>query len=454
MEKQQSLQGFDLKHLVVMALGNIIGSGIFLASGTVISLAGPGALLAYLLGGFIMLLEVMFIAEMSIVNPAPGSFRVHAAEVFGPGVGFVNGWMFWCSGLLGMASEVTAAAIYTSFWFPTVPLWIFCLIFALIMTIFNFTDVRGLSRIETWLASVKVISLVLFILFGILAVLRLLPFEINVSSHGFTSLNDFLPHGFNGLFAAMLIVLFSFTGTGIIGLAVADTNRPERDLPPAIYIITGTVTALYVLAILFLMLLVPWQQISTAQSPFVTVLQSYGIPYAGMILNFIVLSASLSGLNSSMYSASRMLYSLGKGKQAPALFMKTNEQGVPIYAVGVSSLVLSLTAVLSYVLPRQAFIILLGASGFLAMFNWLTISVTHYFYRQKVLRECPEKLKYKVPGYPYGTFLAIVLIAAVLATSPLYAGQVPSLIGGIGIIGVIILIYFGLELHKRLKVKT
>ncbi len=434
-------KGFNRRHLVIMALGNIIGSGIFLASGAVISLAGPAIVLAYAIAGGIMFLEVAFIAEMSIVNPAPGSFRVHAAEIFGPAVGFVNGWMFWCSGVLGMASEATAAAIFTAYWLPHWPLWGLSLIYASVMTVINFLDARGLSRVEMWLASVKVVSLAGFILFGALALLRVFPLAAPLHTEVFVSAGAFWPHGFQGLLASLLLVLFSFTGTGIIGLAVADTARPGRDLPPAIYIITAAVTGLYVLAILFVVLLIPWQQLSTAASPFVEILHHLGLAAGGALLNFIVLSAALSGLNSSMYSASRMLYSLSRDRQGPSLFLKLNRNGAPVYAVAASSLVLFLTAVLAYVLPQQAFILLTGASGFLAMFNWLTISATHYFYRRKSLRESPDKLTYKAPGYPWTSILMILAIIAVLATSPLYPGQVPSLIGGAVIIGLIVLVY-------------
>lgn len=444
-------RGFNRKHLIVMALGNIIGSGIFLASGTAISLAGPAAVLAYVIGGIIMVMEVMFIAEMSIINPAPGSFRVHATEIFGPGLGFVNGWMFWCSGVLGMAGEVTAAAIYISFWLPTVPPWVFCLLFAIIMTVINFLDVRGLSRFEAWLASVKIITLAAFVLFGILAVLHIIPVEIQGKAAGFSSAGAFMPHGIKGIMASMLMVLFSFTGTGIIGLTIADAEDPEKEVPPAINSICFAVISLYVLTILLIVLLVPWNTLSSDQSPFVTLLNNLRIPFGATVITFIVLTASLSGLNSAMYSASRMLFSLSRDKQAPGVFLKTNKNGVPVYAVGVGSAVLVLTAVVSYLLPQNLFIILTGASGFLAMFNWLTISVTHYFYRKKVLREKPEKLKYKVPAYPFITILAIVLITGIIATSYLYPGQIASLITGIAIIAVLIPAYWVFRKVKALK---
>jgi GABA permease/S-methylmethionine transporter len=444
-------KGFNRNHLVTMALGNIIGSGIFLGSGSVISVAGPAALLAYAVGGFIMILEVMFITEMSIINPAPGSFRVHASEVFGPWIGFVNGWMFWCSGVLGMASEVAAAAIFTSLWFPRIPLWVFCVIYASIMTVVNLKDVRGLSRIEGWLASIKVIALILFILLGFSVVTGIISSGTFKTLPIFQSIDTFMPKGINGVLASMIMVLFSFTGTGIIGLAIADTENPEKNAPPAIYIITVSVIVLYCFSILFIVLIMPWNNVPTASSPFVAILERIGIPYASGILNFIVLTAALSGLNSSMYSASRMLNSLSRDKQAPKAFLVTNKNGVPVYALGLSSIVLLLTAVLSYILPSKVFIVLASASGFTAMFNWLTISVTHFFYRRKTLREKPEKLKYKVPVYPYTTILAIILIVIVFATSPLYPGQVSGLMGSIILFLALVALYL---IMRRTKVMS
>jgi GABA permease/S-methylmethionine transporter len=448
-EKSIQKKGFNRNHLITMALGNIIGSGIFLGSGSVISLAGPAAVLAYALGGLIMILEVMFITEMCIVNPAPGAFRVHASQVFGPWIGFVNGWMFWVSGVLGMASEVAAAGIFTSLWFPKVPLWVFCIIYAVIMTVINLNDVRGLSRIESWLASIKVIALILFVIFGFIVVSGLLPaFAVFRTSNIFQSAGSFMPNGFNGVMASMIMVLFSFTGTGIIGLSIAEAENPAKDAPPAIYVITITVIALYCLSILFIVLLTPWNTVSTSASPFVEILQRIGIPFGSDILNFIVLTAALSGLNSAMYSASRMLNSLSRDRQGPRLFLVTNKNGVPVYALGLSSAVLMLTAILSYILPSSVFIILAGASGFTALVNWLTISITHLKYRKKTLKESPEKLMYKAPGYPFTPILAAILIIVVFATSPLYPGQVSGLIGSLILFAALIIIYLLMKSSK------
>lgn len=444
-------KGLDKNRLVVMALGNIIGSGIFLGSSTVISVAGPAAVISYALGGFIMALEVMFITEMCVVNPAPGAFRVHATEIFGPWIGFINGWMFWCSGVLGMASEVVAAATFSRFWFSDVPLWVFCVIYAAAMTMVNLTPLRRLSRVEGVLASVKVAALVLFLVFGALYLLGFFHSAALPANQPFHSPANFFPNGVKGILAPMIMVMFSYIGTGIIGLAIADTDDPAKAAPPAIRIITLSVSAIYVLSILFIVLLTPWKGISTSSSPLVLILNRMHIPWSDSILNFIVLTASLSGLNSSMYSSSRMLYSLGRDKQAPRLFLKTNRNGVPASALMVSGTALLFTAILSYFLPQKIFVLLATASGFLALFNWLTISVTHYFYRRKTLREHPEKLRYKVPGYPYTTILEIILILGIFSTSFLYPGQIGGLIGSLILIVGLLIFYFALRHRGTLQ---
>nr|WP_319488931.1 amino acid permease [uncultured Caproiciproducens sp.] len=444
-------KGFNRNRLIIMALGNIIGSGIFLGSSTVISVAGPAAIISYLIGGLIMTLQVMFVTEMSIINPAPGSFRVHTSEIFGPWIGFVNGWMFWLSGILGMSGEVTAAAIFTRFWLPKIPLWIFCIVYTVIIAAINLNDLKGLSRIESFLASIKVIALILFILFGFLILTGRVHFHSLALNNPFVSANSFMPQGIKGIASSMIMVMFSYMRTGIIGLAIADTESPEKNAPQAISVITISVITIYALSIFFLVLLTPWQTLSASASPFVLLFQRIGIPFADGILNFIVLTAALSGLNSAMYSSSRMLNSLSRDNQAPKLFLKTNKNQVPAYALGMSSAALLLTAVLSYFLPDKVFVILAVTSGFLAMFNWLTICITHYFYRKKTLKERPEKLKFKVPGYPYTSFFAALLILAVLATSPLYPGQLAGLIGSILLFALLVIIYSILKKTKILR---
>lgn len=442
---------FSKNNLIVMSLGNIVGSGIFLGSSAVIQACGPSAFAAYLGGGILMAFEVMFITEMCVINPAPGAFREHATEIFGPWIGFVNGWMFWLSGVLGMAGEAAASAMFMRYWFPFVPVWIFCAGFSILMTLVNFCDNRGLGRIEGALASIKVVALAAFILFGALTVAGLFHPRGFSLQNPFRRPEMFAPHGLKGILSAMVMVMFSYTGTGIVGLGIAETENPGKNAPKALAVITTVVPLLFSLSTLLVVVLTDWKTVNPAISPFVTIMDKLRIPFSGSILNFIVLTASLSGLNSSMFSSSRMLTSLSADGQAPRVFARKTKSGVPSAALALSCAALVLAALLSFYFPGKVFIILASSSGFLALFNWLTISVTHYFYRKKTLREHPEKIQYRAPGYPFSSWAEAAVILLIFAVSPLYPGQFAALVCGVLLFVSLAVLYFVLKNAGRIK---
>lgn len=418
-----------------MALGNIVGSGIFLASGMVMAAAGALAPLAYLLGGLIMIAEVAFIIEMSVAKPVHGAFKVYAQEVFGSWWGYTIGWVFWTSGVLGMASEVTACAIFMQLWFPAVPLWLFSLVFAVLITALNFNDVQGLSRVEISLAFLKIVTLLVFLLVGG-AVLLGRPVGLAGTMPGLAAAGG-APPSVVGLLSSMLLILFAYTGTGIIGMAVAETKDPARTVPGAANFVTAAVVGMYTLAALLLVLLLPASSLDPNTSPFVALFALFRIPYAADVVNLILVSAALSSLNSQVYSASRMLFALARSGQAPRLVARQNAQGVPVAAVWLSGLVLVEVSLLSYALPQRIFLYTVSTSGFLALVNWLSVSATHFFYRRKILAACPEKLQFKVPGYPYLSWLTFAAILVILLSSWLYAEQRPVLMASVLIIAVI-----------------
>jgi len=425
-----------------MAFGNIIGSGIFLASSLVITIAGALTPLAYLLGGLVMMMEVSFIIEMAIANPVPGSFKVCAQEVFGDWWGFVNGWMFWASGVLGMASEVTACAIFARLWMPNIPLWVFSLLFAVAITFINFNDLKGLSKIELGLSITKIITLIVFIFIGIILAMGF-PIGSVSATPTFSHLLD--ENTFSksmGLLGSMLLIFFAYTGTGIIAMAAAETEAPEKTVPPAAKIITLTIVTLYTLSAFFIVTLLPAELIDAKVSPFVQVLEIFKIPYAGDIINFILLTSALSALNSQVYSSSRMLSSLATHHQAPKIVGYQNYQGIPVIAITISGAVLLLTVMLSYILPEQVFVYTISASGFLALVNWLSVSATHYYYRKKILAISPEKLKYKAPGYPYLSWLCFAAVFIAILSIPLYPDQLPGLYSGLILLLIISIFYF------------
>lgn len=445
-----SLATFNKTDFIIMALGNIIGSGIFLASSLVISIAGAWTPLAYLLGGLIMMMEVAFIIEMTIANPVHGSFKVYAQEVFGDWWGFLIGWMFWVSGVLGMASEVTACAIFMRLWIPNVPLWIGSLVLSLGITFLNFNDLKGLSKIELGLSITKVATLVVFVVIGFAVLLGMPIGNVTQVSRPIPELFQSPAKGLTGMLGAMLLILFAYTGTGIIGIAAVETKKPEQNVPPAARIVTVSIVILYTLSAYFIVSFLPIGLLDETVSPFVQLFTIFKIPYAGDIVNFILLTAALSALNSQVYSSSRMLFSLAKDKQAPKIASYQNKKGVPVTAVAISGIVLLATAMLSYILPETIFIYTVSASGFLALINWMSVSATHYYYRKKIVATAPEKLKYKAPGYPYLSWLCFFLIFIAILSTPLYPDQLPGLYAGVIILALISIVYYiRKSLHRK-----
>lgn len=431
------MKAFNRTDFVVMALGNIIGSGIFLASGLVITIAGAWTPLAYLLGGLVMMMEVAFLIEMTIANPVSGSFKVYAQEVFGQWWGFVVGWMFWASGVLGMASEVTACAIFSRLWFPEIPLWVLSLVFSAGITLANFNDLKGLSKIELGLSVTKLLTLVLFVILGTLLATGVSLGGLTEQWSAFRATPKSAVQNLSGILGSMLLIFFAYTGTGIIGIAAVETEQAEKSVPSAALLVTVLVVALYTLATFFLISLLPVGGIDPAASPFVQIFHRLGLPSAGGVLNFILLTAALSALNSQVYSSSRMLFSLAQARQAPRVVGRQSKKGVPVVAVAFSGTVLLLCVILSYHLPEKIFIYTVSASGFLALVNWMNVSATHYFYRRRLLRTSPEKLKYKAPAYPYLSWICFGAILVTILTAPLNPDQLPGLYSG-GILLVII----------------
>jgi L-asparagine transporter-like permease len=437
-----ALKSFSKTDFIVMSLGNIVGSGIFLAISLVITIAGSLTPIAYLLGGLVMMMEVSFLIEMAIANPVPGSFKVCAQEVFGDWWGFVNGWVFWFSGVLGMASEVTACAILANYWFPSIPLWVFSLSFSVAITLINFSDVEGLSKIELGLSVTKVVTLIVFIFIGILLTLGV-PIGQSVENSASLEVYKHLSlQDMAGLLGAMLLVLFAYSGTGIIAMAAAETENAEQIVPKASNIVTISIVVLYSFAALFIIILLPANLIDPTVSPFVQLFSIFQIPYAGSLVNFILLTAALSALNSQVYSSSRMLFSLAINHQAPKFAGYKNSKGIPVTAIIISGTVLLLTALLSYILPKQIFVYTISASGFLGLINWLSVSATHYFYRKNLLKKSPQKIKYLSPGYPYLSFLCFFTILIAILSIPLYPDQLPGLYSGLMLIIVIGIAYF------------
>lgn len=263
--------------ITMVGIGGIIGAGFFLASGITIRAAGPAVILNYILGALIMYQVFSALVEMLVANPVSGSFQVYADTALGSYGGFLIGWMYWISGVIVMSSEVTASAVFTSYWFPGIPLWIFIAIYSAVIFIINYSGVKDFTMVEAWFSSIKVIALIAFIMIA-LWILKAYGQRPGIGAENYTVHGGFMPHGVKGLIDALLLSVISFGDAIVTALTAAKAQKPSRDIPRAIRNIVTALTILYIGSILLLLAIVPWQQVSSSSSPFVKLFAYLDIP--------------------------------------------------------------------------------------------------------------------------------------------------------------------------------
>ncbi|KXS45742.1 MAG: amino acid permease [Candidatus Frackibacter sp. T328-2] len=440
--EQGETDNLSANELTLVGLGGIIGAGFFLASSISIVNAGPSVIFGFLLGGFIMWQVFSALAEMSVANPTSGSFRVYAEEALGPYFGYLSGWMYWTAGVLVMSSEVTASAIFTQWWFPKVPLWVFAIIYSGLIVIVNTMGVKNFGKIESFFSVIKIIAIIIFVFLGILILGGLFIKPNGSGIQNYYQHGGFFPNGVLGLLSSMLMILLSFGGVVVTGMAASETKSPSQSVPKAIKRIVFSLLILYVSALSVLLALVPWNQISTDASPFTIVFRIVNFPYAGSIMNFVILTAALSTMNAAMYAVIRVLASLADAKEAPNFLRTRNEEGVPIYALLVSSAGLVIAIIMSFLLPDKVYEYITSAAGFIIFFNWIIILTSQIKYRPLLEENFSDSLKFKMWGYPYSSWITITLIIAILFFSSFNPDQLIGLIGGLIILFIISIFYF------------
>ncbi len=425
--------------LSLLTIGGVMGSGLFMASGLAIHLAGPAILLFFAVAALAMYLEISALAEMSVSSPTPGSFLNYTHTVLGPGWTFVAGWIFWFSSVLTMSSEVTAASLFSRLWFPGISLWVWSLAYSVFIIAVNFVSVRGFGTVENIMAGIKSVAVLAFLAVGILAVTHVLPSTPSfVAPQGLASLTrhgGWLPEGWLHASPALLLVLFAYAGTGVIGLAAAETKHPTPTIAKAVRWTVFLIVVMYLGSITLILNLVPWNHMSSSVSPFVLAIRATRLPYGGLIMNFVLLFAVLSTMNAALYSNVRVLYGLSHAHQAPKVLGRLNAKGIPANAIWMSAGLLALTIVLAYALPQKAYAYLVTATGFQAMFIWFMVLLTQLYYRPYLQKHHPSRLTYKLWGFPYTTYFVILVVFVGLIASPLAKGEaIGAMVGFSGII--------------------
>jgi AAT family amino acid transporter len=443
-ERERGLQRqLTRRHMTMIAMGGAIGTGLFLGSGMAVGQAGPGVIVSYVLGVGLCMIMMYALAEMAVVHPTAGSFGVYAETYLNPWAGFVVRYTYWVAQVVAVGGEVTAAGIYTQFWFPGVSLWIWVVLYSAALILVNLTAVRLFGEFEYWFAMIKVSAILLFVVLGVGYVFT--GFGV-VAPVGLGNLlnpatGGFLPHGLAGIMKAMLVVVFSFYGIEIIAVTAGEALDPEREVPRALRSMVFRLGLFYIVAIALVVAIVPWQRAGLVESPFVTVFRSTGVPFAAGLMNFVVLTAALSSMNTNLYLTGRMLFSLARSGFAPAAFGRLSPQGSPRNAILTSTIGLALAAVLSVEYASSAYQWLFGIAIFGGILVWIVVLVTLLAFRRTRARLGLPPGRVRMPFYPWLPILGIVALLLVLVDCFFVGLGVAWAAGGVWL-GVISLAYF------------
>lgn len=411
-------RAMSTRHLVMLSLGGAIGTGLFLGSGEVIAQTGPvAAIIAYILGGLIAYMVMLCLGELAVHMPVAGSFGAYAQKYIGPGTGYMISWVYWLTWTATLGAEFTAAALLMQEWFPHISMWIWTIIFAITIFTLNLSSTRIFAESEFWLALVKVVTVVAFIILGLLAIFGLIPFHGAESAPLFHNLTaqGWFPQGLVPIFTTMLIVNFAFSGTELIGVAAGETKDPAVNVPKAINAAIWRLLIFFVGTIVVISALLPFQVAglggeSVSNSPFVTVFNYIGIPYADDIMRFVIITALLSAANSGLYAASRMMWSLSAQRQLPQVFSRLSSSGTPIIALVVTMFGAIPGLLSEHFAPETIFKNLLGIAAFTMVIVWMSICWSQFNFRRAWYKagHSAKDLKFAAPLYPIVPILGFV----------------------------------------------
>lgn len=434
-EKQKNLKrGLSNRHIQLIALGGAIGTGLFLGIGQAAVLAGPAVILGYAIAGMVAFFIMRQLGEMVVEEPVSGSFSYFANKYWGPFAGFSSGWNYWVLYILVSMAELTAIGVYVQFWWPEIPLWVSSTFFFIIINSINLASVRIFGEAEFWFSIIKVAAIIAMILFGSYLLLSGTGGETATVKNLYND-GGFFPKGwltsdgnsgYQGLLAALVIIMFSFGGLELVGITAAEAENPEKNIPKATNQVLYRILIFYVGSLLILFSLMPWKDITADTSPFVMVFNSLNHLQFTLFdttfhlnkiianaLNIIVLTAALSVYNSCVYSNSRMLYGLAEQGNAPKALMKLNKNSVPVLGILVSAAFAVFCIVINKLIPEKALSILMSLVVSSLIINWIMISLTHIFFKRSK-RARGIKTKFPTIFYPLSNYLSLIFLAGVL----------------------------------------
>jgi GABA permease len=437
-------KGLKQRHLTMIAIGGVIGAGLFVGSGAVINEVGPAAFLTYAVTGVLIVMVMRMLGEMATANPSTGSFADYARKALGGWAGFSVGWLYWYFWVIVVGFEAVAGAKLITRWVDA-PLWLLALGLMILMTATNLFSVKSYGEFEYWFAGIKVFAIIVFLVLGTLFVVGLWPGR-DADFSNLTAQGGFLPHGPGAIFSGIVVVIFSMVGAEIATIAAAESDDPGRAIAKATNSVVVRIATFYVGSIFLLAVILPWNSTEIGASPYVSAFEKMGIPGAADIMNAVVLTAVLSCLNSGLYTASRMLFVLAARREAPVRLITVNGRGVPVWAILLSTVVGFLCVIAAYISPDTVFLFLLNSSGAIILFVYLIIAVSQYVLR----RRTPDaKLQVKMWGFPVLTLLTIAAIVGVLISMGVGADTRSQLVLSLVSFAVVVLVYLVVARRNR-----
>ncbi|WP_075180440.1 proline-specific permease ProY [Pantoea sp. 1.19] len=439
-ETNKLKRGLSTRHIRFMALGSAIGTGLFYGSANAIQMAGPSVLLAYIIGGAVAYIIMRALGEMSVNNPQASSFSRYAQDYLGPMAGFITGWTYCFEILIVAIADVTAFGIYMGVWFPEVPHWIWVLSVVLIIGAINLLSVKVFGEVEFWFSFFKVATIIIMIAAGI----GIIVWGIGnggqpTGIHNLWTNGGFFAHGVVGMLLSLQMVMFAYGGIEIIGITAGEAEDPAKSIPRAINSVPLRILVFYVGTLFVIMSIYPWNQVGTAGSPFVLTFQQLGIAAAASILNFVVITASLSAINSDVFGVGRMLNGMAEQGHAPQMFRKISRRGIPWVSVLVMMLAMLVAVYLNYLMPEKVFLVIASLATFATVWVWIMILFSQIAFRRSLSRADAATLQFALPGGAATAWLGIVFLMFIIGLIGWFPDTRISLYVGAGWIVLLLL---------------
>lgn len=402
----------NVRHIRFMGLGSAIGTGLFYGSSDAIQMAGPAVLLAYMIAGAAVFVVMRALGEMAVHHPVAGSFGRYASDYLGPFAGFLTGWTYCFEMVIVAIADVTAFGIYMGLWFPEVARWVWVLAVVFFIGAINLLNVRVFGELEFWLSLLKVIAIVAMIAAGC----GVIVFGVGTADGTPTGISNLwqhgglLPFGWEGVLMALPMVMFSFGGIEVIGMTAGEAGNPKAALPRAVNSVPFRILVFYVGTLFVLMAMQPWRQVGSDGSPFVELFSHLGISWAASLLNIVVISASLSAINSDVFGAGRMMYDMSCQQKAPRSFKKLSGAGIPWVTIAVMAIALLVGVLLNYLIPERVFLVIASLGTFATLWVWITILLSQMAMRRRISADERRQLAFPVFLYPVSVMFALVMM--------------------------------------------